>query len=224
MRAPDAVLFDLDGTLLDTAADMAAALNATCERHGKAPVPTQQVRPHVSRGAMALLALRFNIDLNEDTPGEEATALRAELLENYRRDIPGETRLFAGMGALLVRLESAGMPWGIVTNKPEFLTAPLLQKMGLATRAACAISGDTLPQRKPEPQPLWHACKLLNARPAHSVYIGDDARDVEAGRAAGMQTIAAAYGYIAPGAPPHEWGADAVVAHADEIWGWLTAA
>jgi len=219
-RAIDTVLFDLDGTLLDTAADMAAALNAVLTRRRRATLPFEIIRPHVSKGGMALLQLGFGIGAED----AQAEALYHELLEQYRGRLCAETRLFPGMEALLARIEGSARRWGVVTNKPGFLTEPLLRGMRLAERSACVVSGDTLEKRKPFPEPLLHACALIGADAARAIYIGDDARDIEAGRRAGMRTLAAAYGYITPDDNPHDWGADAVVAHAEEIWQWLAGA
>ena len=215
--AIDVVLFDLDGTLLDTAADMAGALNTVLARHDRAPLPVEVVRPHVSKGGMALICLGFDTDRDDPT----AAAIYEELLEAYRRNMSTHTRLFPGMESLLARIESDGRRYGVVTNKPAFLTEPLLDEMRLATRVACVVSGDTLKRKKPWPDPLLHACAMVGTPAARAVYIGDDARDIEAGRRAGMRTIAAAYGYIVPGDDPRAWGADFIVNHPDEIQAWL---
>ncbi|MGR3913370.1 MAG: HAD-IA family hydrolase [Gammaproteobacteria bacterium] len=214
-RAINTVLFDLDGTLLDTAIDMAGALNAVLARQRRVPLTIDVIRPHVSKGAMALLHLGFGGD------DAQAERLYEDFMRQYRRRLSAYTVLFPGMAALLARIEGGARRWGVVTNKPGFLTEPLLRAMRLAERSACVVSGDTLEQRKPCPEPLLHACEIIGADAAGAVYIGDDARDIEAGRRAGMRTLAAAYGYITPGDDPHAWGADAVVANADEIWEWL---
>lgn len=213
----DTVLFDLDGTLLDTAGDMGAALNAVLAEHGRAPLAAEAIRPHVSRGGMALVCLGFGIDAGH----RQAGALYQRLLKRYAQDLSARTRLFPGMEALLARLEAAGRRYGVVTNKPAFLTEPLLREMRLVTRLACVVSGDTLARRKPWPDQLLHACEVIGARVAGAVYIGDDRRDIDAGRDAGMRTLAAAYGYIAPGEDPRDWGASAVVSSAEEIGEWL---
>ncbi|MDA8022817.1 MAG: HAD-IA family hydrolase [Gammaproteobacteria bacterium] len=214
----DTVLFDLDGTLLDTAGDMAAALNAILARHRRAQLPFEKIRPHVSKGGMALVRLGFGIAEDDEARGRP---LYDELLAHYRGHLCADTRLFPGMEELLARIENSARRWGVVTNKPGFLTEPLLCGMRLAERSACVVSGDTLEKRKPWPDPLLHACEVIGADAARAVYIGDDARDIESGRRAGMRTLAAAYGYIAPGDDPREWGADAVVANPEEIWEWL---
>ena len=215
--AIDTVLFDLDGTLLDTAGDMAAALNAVRADHGRAPLPLESIRPYVSKGGMALVCLGFDVEAGS----ERADSLYRRLIDSYRQNLSAHTRLFPGMEALLARIEDSERRFGVVTNKPGFLAEPLLDAMQLAGRLACVVSGDTLDKRKPWPEPLWHACEVIDTPVANAVYVGDDARDIESGRRAGMRTIAAAYGYIAPGEDPREWGADAVVEHPDEIHQWL---
>ncbi len=215
--AIDTVLFDLDGTLLDTAGDMAAALNAVLAGHGRTPLPLESIRPYVSKGGMALVCLGFDVEAGS----ERADSLYRQLIDFYRQNLSAHTRLFPGMEALLARIEDSERRFGVVTNKPGFLAEPLLDAMQLAGRLACVVSGDTLDKRKPWPEPLWHACEVIDTPVANSVYVGDDARDIECGRRAGMRTIAAAYGYIAPGEDPREWGADAVVEHPDEIHQWL---
>lgn len=217
--AVDCVLFDLDGTLLDTAADMGAALNAVLAEHGRAPLPLDAVRPHVSRGGMALVSLGFGVDRDH----RDADALYRRLLEIYARDLATRTRLFAGMDALLTRLDSSGRSAGVVTNKPGFLTRPLLRELRLSAHLACVVSGDTLARRKPHPDQLLHACEVIGVPIDRALYVGDDRRDIEAARAAGMRSLAAAYGYIAPGEAPDDWGADAVVKSAQEIGEWLEA-
>lgn len=218
----DTVLFDLDGTLLDTARDFANALNAVLRRHGRAPLRPESIRPHVSKGGMALVCLGFKVDGEAlDPEGEWAQQVYRELLDTYRQNLSANTRLFPGMETLLSGIEDSGRRWGIVTNKPSFLTEPLLCELNLNSRTACVVSGDTLERRKPWPDPLLHACEVIGTAVAGSVYIGDDARDIESGRRAGMRTIAAAYGYIVPGDDPHKWGADAIVNHPDEIRQWI---
>jgi phosphoglycolate phosphatase len=203
---PAAVLFDLDGTLLDTARDMVHALNVICAEEGAAPVGYDQARGQVSNGAVGLLRLAFpEFDPTRDT------ALHRRYLERYGKRLAVETRLFPGLDGLLEDLDRAEVPWGIVTNKPRHLTEPLLAALGLHRRAACTVSGDTLPERKPHPRPLLFALEQLAADPAKSVYVGDARRDIEAGRAAGTVTVAVRYGYVEPGQEPATWGADYVV-------------
>ncbi|MGI9311403.1 MAG: HAD-IA family hydrolase [bacterium] len=218
----EAVLFDLDGTLLDTAADIGGALNAILRAHGRAPLPLETIRPHVSKGGMALLCIGFGLVLERAADDPRAVELHRQLLDFYRRNLSAGTRLFPGMEALLARIEDSGRKWGIVTNKPGFLTDPLLRDLGLDARAACVVSGDTLARKKPWPDPLLHACATLGVGVERSVYVGDDARDIESGRRANMRTIAAAYGYIPPRDDPRAWGADAIIHHPDQLRRWLT--
>lgn len=207
------ILFDLDGTLADTADDLANALNAIRLKHELAILPKEVIRPTVSLGGNAMIKLAF--DLEEGDTGFES--IRDEFLNNYRANIAQETRLFDGMGELLLSLESENKPWGIVTNKPSWLTDPLVAAMSLDKRAACVISGDTLQHRKPHPAPILHACKLMQSDPATTIYIGDAQRDIEAGRRAGTKTLVALYGYIDDGDNPADWCADSMVSSPFEI-------
>lgn len=196
-------LLDLDGTLADTAPDLAAALNAVLLEEDRAPLPFSDLRPFVSYGAPRLIQIGFGRDLDS----VEFERLRARLLDNYRADICRETRLFPGIGEVLDAIESAGLAWGIVTNKPGWLTEPLLDELGLLERARSVISGDTLSNRKPHPDPLLRAAADLAVHAAQCVYIGDAQRDIEAGRAAGMVTIAASWGYIPDDEDVDDWDA-----------------
>jgi 2-phosphoglycolate phosphatase len=216
-RKIDTVLFDLDGTLIDTAPDMIDALNRMLQQHGKAALPFAAVRNSVSRGSLALLQLGFGIGLD----AEQLQALQIEYLNIYAADVCNKSQPFPGMPALLERLEANGTVWGVVTNKPGWLTEPLLQQLDLYARAGCIVSGDTLPQRKPDPAPLLHAAKLVARQPAQCVYIGDDRRDVVAGKAAGMRTVVAEYGYIEAQDDPKQWGADVIIASVDKLQDWL---
>ncbi|MEO8225128.1 MAG: phosphoglycolate phosphatase [Gammaproteobacteria bacterium] len=203
---PAAVLFDLDGTLLDTAPDMIDALNFICAEEGTAPVTYERARGYVSNGAVGLLRLAFPaFDPARDT------ALHQRYLERYAARLAVDTCLFPHIDSLLNALEGANVPWGIVTNKPGHLTEPLLAALGLRQRAACAVSGDTLPERKPHPRPILFALEQMAIDPASSVYVGDARRDIESGRAAGTVTVAVRYGYVEPGQDPSTWGADHVV-------------
>jgi len=207
-----AVLFDLDGTLLDTAPDMIAALDTLLAEQGHAPVEYTQARLHVSKGAIGLINHAFGtlgIDLQE----AHRLSLRDRYLELYAQKLCQHTFLFDGMVEVLARLEAAGLRWGIVTNKPGFLAEPLLEQLGLLRRSATLVSGDTLPERKPHPRPLLFAAEQLAMKPGQIAYVGDDTRDIEAGNAAGMTTVAAAYGFIPPDENPANWRADHLIEH-----------
>ncbi len=211
------VLFDLDGTLLDTAPDLAAALNTVLVENGREPLPYEAIRGVVSHGGMALIKLGFRLD--ESSP--EFEPLRQRLLAIYRDNLSSRTRPFPGMTELLEQLEQSGLNWGVVTNKPAWLTEPLLQDLGLLERAACVVSGDTLDERKPHPAPMLHACELAGSRPEHCVYIGDARRDIEAGRNANMHTLVALFGYFLDADKPHEWQADGMLETPRDLLHWL---
>lgn len=211
------VLFDLDGTLADTAPDIAAALNTLRAEQGQAPLPYTVIRPVVSHGTTALVQLGCGIE-----PSDAAfEALRGRFLELYGAGLAEHTRLFPGMPELLARLEAQGLNWGIVTNKPSFLTDPLVKQLGLEARAACVVSGDTTKARKPDPAPMLHACALAGSSAAECLYVGDAQRDIEAGRNAGMGTLVALYGYISEQDTPQDWGASGMVEEPDAIWAWI---
>jgi len=211
------ILFDLDGTLLDTAADLAAALNTVLEENQQDALPLESIRPAVSHGGIALIKLGFKLD--PDDPRFEP--LRQRLLAAYRENISRHTTLFPGMAAVLHDIEQRGLNWGVVTNKPGWLTDPLLQDLQLYDRAVCVVSGDTLQQRKPHPAPLLHACKLANSSPEQCLYVGDAQRDIEAGRNAGMHTMVALFGYFTAQDQPHSWGATHLIREPGEILAWL---
>lgn len=213
------VLFDLDGTLADTAPDLAAALNQLRLECGLTAMPYAQIRPVVSHGATALIKLGLGID----TENPRFSLLRERFLAFYYKDLANGTALFPGMQEVLAGIESRGLRWGIVTNKPAWLTDPLLFKMGLAERAACIVSGDTTPQKKPHPEPLLHACRCTNDIPGECLYIGDAQRDIEAGKNAGMRTLVALFGYLAEDDRPQTWGADGAVETPAEILTWIDA-
>lgn len=208
----DAVLFDLDGTLVDTAPDMVAVLAKLQQDHGIDPLPYEEARANVSNGAIGLLRLAF-----PEVDGCDFDGLHREYLDRYEISVCVGSRVFPDLPELLDALDAQECPWGVVTNKPKRMTDPLLAALGLSSRICCAVSGDTLPQRKPDPAPLLLGCQLAGATPDRTVYVGDAARDVEAARAAGMATIAAAYGYIVPGDDPAAWNADAIAADTKEL-------
>jgi 2-phosphoglycolate phosphatase len=201
-----AVLFDLDGTFADTAPDLARALNLMRAARGLGPVSVEDTRPVTSTGARGLLRVGFG--MSPEHP--DYLIMREEFLSVYARNLCHETVLFDGMLELLDAIEARDMRWGIVTNKVERLAKPLIERLGLSERCACVIGGDTTGRLKPDPAPLLAASTLIGIEPAACCYVGDDRRDVEAGRAAGMRTIAVRYGYLNGGAPD-EWGADVVV-------------
>ena len=212
-----AVLFDLDGTLADTAPDMARTVNAMCARRGLPPVPEATIRPHVSKGARGMICAAF--DMTTDHP--DFPAMREEFLEIYADHLHVDSVLFPGMAALLDRLEAEHIAWGVVTNKFERFARPLLEGMGLASRAGVIVGGDTCAKAKPFPDPLLFAAQKLGAPPAGTLYVGDDVRDVQAARAAGMPVIVAAYGYLGDGPPPSAWKADAIVDSVAELEAWV---
>ena len=198
-----AVLFDLDGTFADTAPDLAAALNHTRASKGLPPMPLAEVRPQASHGVRGLFKLGFGIE-----PGDvDYEPLRQIFLDYYERHICVHTRLFGDTAALVTEIERRGMPWGIVTNKPHRFTVPLMQALGYAERAACLISGDSCARAKPWPDPLLRACELMGTAAADCIYLGDDLRDMQAARAAGMRGIIANYGYVGADASVVNWQA-----------------
>lgn len=212
------VLFDLDGTFADTAADLAHALNQTLELHGEPTLSLEQIRPAASHGSIALIRLGFSLE-PEDPKFE---SLRQELLRFYIKDICLHTTLFPGIEPLLQHLDENNIPWGIVTNKPEWLTNPLMQQLQMTERAACIVCGDTTPYPKPHPEPILHACKLTGGiHPYECIYIGDAKRDIEAGNSAGTTTLTAKFGYIGKNDNPDEWGADGMIEHPSQILDWL---
>jgi len=211
------VLFDLDGTLLDTAPDLAAALNATLQLNGRDALPFEYIRPVVSHGGRALIELGFGIDSQHP----DFEPLRKQLLDLYQANLAVHTTLFPGMAQVLDELEQRDIRWGVVTNKPGWLTDPLMDALQLTPRAACVVSGDTLPERKPHPAPLLHACRLAGCQPQQAVYVGDAERDIEAGRNAGMRTLAALFGYLMEHDRPENWGADALIEQPADILEYL---
>jgi len=215
----EAVLFDLDGTLVDTAPDMARTVNQMRERRGLAPVPTLQVRPHVSNGARGMIIAAFGIT----TEHPEFQGMREEFLELYAGNLCIDSRLFDGMEELLGDLEAGGIAWGVVTNKFERFARPLMEGLDLSSRLAVVVGGDTCPRPKPFPDPLLHAAATMGVAPMNTLYVGDDVRDVQAARAAGMPVVVAGYGYLGDGTPPNMWGADAVLDSPAGIGEWIRA-
>jgi len=211
------VLFDLDGTLADTAPDLAAAANACLSARGREPLPLGELRPWASHGARGLLHRAFGL-----APGDpDYEALRVEFVQRYESALCVHTTLFAGVETLLARLDAAGLRWGIVTNKVSRLTNPLVRLLGLDARAACIVSGDTAVRPKPDPAPILHALDQCGCTQAAGIYVGDDRRDIDAGRAAGVRTCAAAYGYSAQREDVLDWRADHVIQAPLELLDWL---
>ena len=212
-----AVLFDLDGTFADTAPDLAAALNHTRASRNLPPLPLDIIRPQASHGSRGLLKLGFGIE--PEHPGYDA--LRDIFLAYYERHICVHTRLFSGMAELVAELERRGIRWGIVTNKPQRYTVPLMQALGYASRAACLVSGDTCAHAKQHPEPMLKACELIGVSPEQCLYLGDDLRDMQAANAAKMPGIIARYGYIGDGAQLDNWGAHGMIDTPTELLGYL---
>lgn len=212
------ILFDLDGTLLDTAPDMALALNIQRDAHGLKPLPYSEIRPFVSHGAIAMLKIGFDI-----TPQDaNFNAMREQYLHTYSENLAVKTDLFDGLKNFLQRLENTGIKWGIVTNKPAFLTTPLLRALNLDKRASTVISGDTIEPRKPNPAPLFAACKEAELIPSQCIYVGDAERDIAAGRAAGMKTVLANWGYITPDDDTALWEADISLEQPEDLYSLLS--
>lgn len=211
------VLFDLDGTLIDTAPDMAAALEILCGEEQRPRLPYDEIRPVVSNGSVALVTLAFGDTL--DTPTLER--LKTRYLEIYQDHLAVHSRLFDGMDELLQQLENRNIQWGVVTNKPGWLTEPLMEALNLHQRAACIVSSDSTRNRKPHPEPMFYACKLTRAQPEQCIYVGDARRDIEAGQNAGMKTIVAEYGYIDVDEDTGDWQADYSIQRPSQLLSYL---
>lgn len=213
----DAVLFDLDGTLVDSAPDLAAAANEQRAAHGLPALPFERLRPRVGSGARGMVGAAFGL-----APGDAGyEALRDDFLARYERRLLRETALFARVAPVLDRLEALELPWGIVTNKALRYAEPLVQGLELHLRSAVLVGGDSTPHTKPHPAPLLEAARRLGLAAQRCVYVGDDPRDIRAGRAAGMATLAAAWGYLGDGEPIADWGADAVIEEPASLLRWL---
>lgn len=209
---PRGVLFDLDGTLLDSAPDMLATVNRMRAARGRASMVLEGIRPHVSRGARAMAAAAF-----PDVPVERIPELVPEFLALYREELGRHSRPFEGIEAMLAALEQGGTRWGIVTNKPEYLAREILPQLGWETRSAVLVGGDSLPERKPHPLPLLHAAEAIGIAPADCVYVGDDRRDIDAARAAGMPSVVALWGYRLDDDDPVAWQGDTMVEHVRQL-------
>lgn len=219
-RRPEVVLFDLDGTLIDSAPDLAGAANDLRALHGLPPLPYEQLRPMVGAGARGMIGIAF-----DRKPGDaDYDELRTAFLTRYAERMLEATRVFDEMLPVLDALEAAGLRWGIVTNKVLSLAHPIVAGLGLHERAAVLVAGDSTPYAKPHPEPLFEAARRIAAAPTDCVYVGDDLRDIQAGRAAGMAVLAAAWGYLGQGEPVHAWGADAVADRPAGLLKWLDLA
>ncbi len=210
------VLFDLDGTLVDTAPDLIACLNIALEQHGFEQTAYSQVRPLISFGAEAMI---------KQSSAADAVESHAQILETmlnlYENNIVQHGGFFDGMVETLLNIEARGLKWGIVTNKRERFTNPLTKALNLTERAACIISGDTTNNSKPHPEPMWEACRRAGVQPEQCVYIGDALHDITAGKNANMKTLAAVYGYLTDADQPEQWGADALIESPVQISTWI---
>ena len=208
------VLFDLDGTLADTAPDMAHALNLLLKEKDYEPLPFDTIRPWVSHGGLALVRLGFG----EERGDVELKNLRQRFLEIYAENLCRETHLFPGIAQLLAMLSENGFNWGVVTNKPGYLTEPLVAQLTIQPPPACIVSGDTTTNRKPHPEPMLLACKQAGSDPHECLYVGDAERDIHAGKQAGMKTLVALFGYITDSEDPETWGADGMIRAPMEVF------
>jgi N-acetyl-D-muramate 6-phosphate phosphatase len=213
----DVVLFDLDGTLIDSAPDLAGAANDLRAADGLPPLPLSMLRPMVGAGARGMVGVAFGLK-----PGDDRyDTLRSAFLARYAERLLDATHIFDDMAPVLDRLDAQQVPWGIVTNKVMHLAHPIAVGLGLAERASVLIAGDSTPFAKPHPEPLFEAARRVGTAPHRCVYVGDDARDIQAGLAAGMPVLAAGWGYLGEGEPIHAWGADAVIDHPSALLQWL---
>jgi len=219
MSKYNTVFFDLDGTLADTAPDLGGALNTLLVERGRAPLPQEIIRPIASHGSPGLIKLGFGVTQQDPAYDE----LRARFLEIYNGNLCKHTKLFPGMADVLKELGRRDIKWGVVTNKPAFLTEPLLKTLNPSPAPACIVSGDSTPNRKPHPEPMLHACKSAGCQPLDCVYVGDAERDIQAGREAGMQTLVALFGYIGKDETPANWGASGMIKTPHELLDWLDA-
>jgi N-acetyl-D-muramate 6-phosphate phosphatase len=221
MKHPiDAVLFDLDGTLIDSAPDLAGAANDLRAQRGLEALPYEALRPMVGAGARGMVGVAFGL-----RPGEDGfEPLRDAFLARYAERMLDRTRVFEAVEPVLRRLSAAGVPWGIVTNKVTRYAEPVVRGLGLDARAGVLIAGDTTAHAKPHPAPLLEAARRLGRDADRCVYVGDDLRDVQAGRAAGMATLAAGWGYLGQGEHIDDWGADAVLREPAQLLNWLQLA
>ena len=213
------VLFDLDGTLVDTAPDLIACLNKSLIKHGFDEVVSDRLKPFISYGAAVMINKSIS---NVDEQTQEK--ILETMLDYYQHNIAEHSRFFSGMAETLNTIESLGLKWGIVTNKRERFTNPLVDAFKLTERVACIVSGDTTANSKPHPDPMLTACAQANVKPEECVYIGDALHDIDAGKNANMKTLAAIYGYLKPDDNPKNWGADALIESPAQLTTWITTA
>jgi len=213
----DAVLFDLDGTLIDSAPDLGAAVDRMRTERGLSSLPLSHYRPMAGAGARGMLGLAF--DMKPDHP--DFPAMREEFFANYERCLTERTFAFEGVAELIAQLNARGLPWGVVTNKSERFSLPLTRAMPLFATVGTVVCGDTTPHAKPHPEPLFEAARRMGVTPERCVYVGDDERDIIAGHAAGMGTVAATYGYLGQKAEPASWGAHAAIDTPLALLRWL---
>lgn len=211
-RFPRLVLFDLDGTLLDSAPDMVATVNRMRAARGQGPMPLAELRPHVSRGSRAMSAAAF-----PELGGEVPPEMIREFLDIYEQELGRHSVLFDGVADMLDAIEADGSRWGIITNKPEYLARQVIPLLGWESRSAILLGGDSLPQRKPHPMQLLHAAQVLGESIDDCVYVGDDPRDIDAARAAGMRSVVALWGYRGDHEQPQDWGGDAMASSVHEM-------
>lgn len=210
-------LFDLDGTLADTAPDLVDTLNRVLREQGKSSIPEDEIKPLISHGGIEMLKYAFNLE--DDSP--QLDDLRIRFLDIYSNNLDKKTELFKGMPELLNMLDKNQIPWGIVTNKSERFTIPLMKSLNLFEKTICIVAGDTTEYSKPHPAPMHHACKLLGCKPEDALYVGDAKKDIEAGNSAGMLTLVASYGYIGVDVDIHAWEADGIIDKPSAIQQWL---
>lgn len=215
----DCVLFDLDGTLVDTAPDLVACLNDALVAHGYGPVDHDAVKPAISLGAMAMINVAVG-----DMAADCSQRMLDFMLDCYERNIARHSRFFEGIDEVLHAIEQRGLKWGVVTNKRQRFTTPLMAALGLDQRAACVVSGDTTAFSKPHPEPMRFACRQAEVAAENCIYIGDAAHDIAAGKQANMKTVAAVYGYLKDDDKPEQWGADALINHPRQLLNWIDAA
>jgi len=211
------VFFDLDGTLLDTSSDLLYAINQLLAEEGKAPIAMEPFRETIYGGTVTMLKHAF-----ANHPEEELlNGFRQRFLDLYSTRIAEDTDFFPGISELLHYLESKQIPWGIVTNKPGWLTRPLLEQLNITHRCASIVTGDCLPKRKPHPDPIEHACALAHCNPQHAVYVGDTHSDIVAAKAAGLFAVGVRYGFHPRHSPPEDWEADLLIDHPDDLTSWV---